>query len=93
MLYESNDEGIQLLLSILNQPNGKQLLQNYRQIFWHTTFETNTFCIPKNQACKKNGVGHWDCECPYPYGNEELHETWKMCSIDLEMYKLANQVW
>ena len=29
LLYESNDEGIQLLLSILNQPNGKQLLQNY----------------------------------------------------------------
>ena len=33
LLCESNDEGIQLLLSILNQPNGKQLLQNYRQIF------------------------------------------------------------
>ena len=32
LLCESNDEGIQLLLSILNQPNGKQLLQNYRQI-------------------------------------------------------------
>ena len=30
LLCESNDEGIQLLLSILNQPNGKQLLQNYR---------------------------------------------------------------
>ena len=32
LLCESNDEGIQLLLSILNQPNEKQLLQNYRQI-------------------------------------------------------------
>ena len=31
LLCESNDEGIQLLLSILNQPNEKQLLQNYRQ--------------------------------------------------------------
>ena len=30
LLSESNDEGIQLLLSILNQPDGKQLLQNYR---------------------------------------------------------------
>ena len=29
LLCESNDEGIQLLLSILNQPSGKQLLQNY----------------------------------------------------------------
>ena len=29
LLCESNDEGIQLLLSILNQPVGKQLLQNY----------------------------------------------------------------
>ena len=28
LLCESNDEGIQLLLSILNQPHGKQLLQN-----------------------------------------------------------------
>ena len=59
LLCESNDKGIQLLLSILNQPNEKQLLQNYRQILWHTVFGTNTFRIPKNQACKKNGVGHW----------------------------------
>ena len=28
-LFESKDEGIQLLLSILNQPNGKLLLLNY----------------------------------------------------------------
>ena len=67
LLCESNDEGIQLLLSILNQPDGKQLLQNYRQILRHTVLGTKSFCIPKNQACKKNGVGHWDCECPYPY--------------------------
>ena len=90
LLCESNDEGIQLLLSILNQPDGKKLLQNYQQILRHIIFGTNTFHIPKNQACKKNGVGHWDCECPYPYGKEELHVTCKMCSIDLEMYKLAN---
>ena len=90
LLCESNDEGIQLLLSILNQLDGKQLLQNYRRILRHTVFGTNTFLIPKSQTCKKNGVGHWDCECPYPYGNEELHVTCKMC--DLEMYKLANRV-
>ena len=30
LLCESNGEGIQLLLLILNQPDGKQLLQNYR---------------------------------------------------------------
>ena len=82
-----------ILQLILNQPDRKQLLENYQQIFWHTTFGKNTFRIPKNQACKKNGVGHWDDECPYPYGNEELHVTCKMCLIDLEMYKLANQVW
>ena len=93
LLCKSNDEGIQLLLSILNQPDGKQLLQNYRQILRHTVFGTNTFRIPKNQACKKYGVGHWDRECPYPYGNEELHVTCKICLIDLEMYKLANRVW
>ena len=91
LLYESNDDGIQL--SNRNQLDGKQLLQNYWQILRHTVFGTNTFHIPKNEACKKNGVGHWDHECPYPYGNEELHVTCKMCSIDLEMYKLANRVW
>ena len=32
LLCQSNDEGIQLLLSIPKQPDGKQLLQNYRQI-------------------------------------------------------------
>ena len=90
LLCESNDKGIQLLLSILNQLDGNQFLQNYRQILRHTVFGTNTFRIPKNQACKKNGMGHWDREYPYPYGNEELHVTCKMCSIDLEMYKLAN---
>ena len=93
LLCESNKEGIQLLLSILNQQDGKQLLQNYQQILRYTTFGTNTFCIPKNQACKKNGAGHWDRDCPYPYENEELHVTCKMCSIDLEMYKLENRVW
>ena len=55
--------------------------------------EQTHFVSQKNQACKKNEVGHWDHECPYPYGNEELHVTCKMCSIDLEMYKLANRVW
>ena len=92
-LFESKDEGIQLLLSILNQPNGKLLLLNYWQILRHTNFGTNIFRIPNNQACKKNGVSHWDCECPYPYGNEELYVTIKMCSVDLGMYKLANRVW
>ena len=92
-LCESKDEGIQILLSTLNQLDGKQLLLNYRQILQHTIFGTNTFCIPNNQACKKNVVGHWDCECPYPYGNEELHVTIKMFSIDLGMNKLANRVW
>ena len=78
LLYESNDDGIQLLLSNRNQLDGKQLLQNYWQILRHTVFGTKSFRIPKKQACKKNGVGHWDHECPYPYGNEELHVTCKM---------------
>ena len=65
LLCESNDEGIQLLLSILNQPDGKQLLQNYQQILRHTVFGTITFRIPKKQACRKNRVGQWDHECPY----------------------------
>ena len=63
------------------------------KILRHTTFGTNTFRIPKNQACKNIGVDHWDCECPYPYGNKELHVTCKICSIDLKMYKLVNWLW
>ena len=92
LLCESNDEGIQLLLSILNQPDGKQLLQNYWQILRHTVLEQTHFTTQKTKH-SRNGVGHWDREYPYPYGNEELHVTCKMCSIDLEMYKLAYQVW
>ena len=88
---ESNDERIQLIFSILNQLDGEnKILQNYWEIFQHTTFVTNTFRTPKNQACKNIGVDHWDCECPYPYGNKELHVTCKICSIDLKMYKLVN---
>ena len=49
LLCKSNDKGIQLLLSILNQLDVKQLLQNYRQILQHTTFGTNTFHIPSMQ--------------------------------------------
>ena len=81
LLCESNDKRIQLLLSILNQPDGKNLFQNYWQILWHTTFRTNTFHIPKNQACKNIEVDCWNCECPYPYGNKELHVTCKMCQL------------
>ena len=51
--------------------------------------EQTHFASQKIKHAKKKGVGHWDRECPYPYGNEELHVTCKMCSIDLEMYKLA----
>ena len=75
------------------QTNEKQLPQNYRQILQHTTFGTNTFRIPKNQACKNIGVDHWNCECPYPNENKELHVTCKICSIDLKMYTLVNRVW
>ena len=40
LLCISNDEGIQLLLSILNQPDGKQLLQNYQHLV-EIMFPTN----------------------------------------------------
>ena len=40
LLCESNDKGIQLLLSILNQPDGKQLLQNYQHLV-EIMFPTN----------------------------------------------------
>ena len=47
---------------------------------------------PKKQACKNIGVGHWDHECPSPYGNEKLQVTHKLCSINLKMYKLVNRL-
>ena len=40
LLCKSNDERIQLLLSILNQPDGKQLLQNYQHLV-EIMFPTN----------------------------------------------------
>ena len=71
----------------------KTIAPKLSKILLHTTFGTNTFRIPKTQACKIIGVDCWDCECPYPYGNKELHVTCKMCSINLKMYKLVNRVW
>ena len=71
----------------------KTIAPKLSKILLHTTFGTNTFRIPKTQACKIIGVDCWDCECPYPYGNKELHVTCKMCSIDFKIYKLDNWVW
>jgi hypothetical protein len=93
LIGEFNDDGKQLLLSILNQPNGKHLLQNCRRILRHTTLGTKKFCLSNKQECNKEGVGHWDRDFPYPFGNDELYVKCKMCSIDLEIYKLANKLW
>ena len=64
LLCESNDEGIQLLLSNSKPTKWKTIATKLSTNPSNTVFGTNTFRIPKNQACKKNGVGHWDCECP-----------------------------
>ena len=93
LICEFNDNGKQLLLSILNQPNGKHLLQNCRRILRHTTLGTKKFRLSNKQECNKEGVGHWDRDFPYLYGNNELYVKCKMCSIDLEIYKLANKLW
>ena len=66
LLCESNDEGIQLLLSILNQPNGKQFMQNYRQILRNTIFGTNTFCIPKKPSMQEKWSGSLGSWMPLP---------------------------
>lgn len=44
------------------------------------------------QACKENGIGPLDRQHPYAFGDEELHLTCNLCSINLEMYKLLNQL-
>ena len=53
LLCESNDKGIQLLLSILNQLDVKQLLQNYRQILRHTVLEQTHFASQKTKHARK----------------------------------------
>ena len=53
LLCKSNDEGIQLLLSILNQPDGKQLLQNYRQILRIQFLEQTHFASQKTKHARK----------------------------------------
>jgi hypothetical protein len=93
LICEFDDDGKEILLSILNKKNGKHLLQSCRKILRHTTLGTKKFCLSNKQECNKNGVGHWDREFPYPYGNEEIHVTCKRCSVDLEPYKLANKLW
>jgi hypothetical protein len=72
---------------------GKHLIQNCRRILRHTTLGTKKFRLSNKQECNKEGVGHWDRDFPYPYGNDELYVKCKMCSIDLEIYKLANKLW
>ena len=46
-----------ILQIILNQLDRKQLLENYQQIFWHTTFGKNTFCIPKKPSMQEKCSG------------------------------------
>ena len=47
-----NDEEIQLLLLILNQPDGKQLLQNYRKFFYIQLLEQIHFASQKPKHAK-----------------------------------------
>ena len=79
--------------SYLTKKNEKHLLQSCQKILRHTTLGTKKFYLSNKQECNKNGVGHWDREFPYLYGNKEIHVTCKRCSIDLESYKLANKLW
>ena len=53
LLCESNEEGIQLLLSILNQQAGKLLLQNYRQILRIQFLEQTHFASQKTKRARK----------------------------------------
>jgi hypothetical protein len=93
LLCEFDNNRKEILLSILNKKNGKNLLQSCRKILHHTTLGTKKFRLSNKQECNKNGVGHWDRDFPYPYGNDEIHVTCKRCSVDLESYKLANKLW
>ena len=49
LIGEFNDNGKQLLLSILTQPNGKHLLQNYQRILRHTTLGKKNSVYPTNK--------------------------------------------
>ena len=46
-----------ILQLILNQLEGKQLLENYQQIFWHTTFGKKHISHPKKPSMQEKCSG------------------------------------
>ena len=92
LLCESNPEGVDNLLEILNDEHGKHWLLNCQKILWLLAVGTALYQIPNFQACHKIGMGHWNRDKPYPYSYEEFVVTCKRCSIDLEMFKLVNKL-
>jgi hypothetical protein len=88
LLCESNVEGINKLLHVLDDEHGKHRIRACRKNLQSLTFGSAHYEMPNIQAYKKRGVGHWNHNGTFPFGDEEFVVTCKRCSVDLEMYKM-----
>ena len=60
LLCESNTEGVDNLLQILNDEHGKHWLLKCRKMLRLFVAGTTLYKIPNFQACHKIGMGHWN---------------------------------
>ena len=60
LLCESNLEGIDNLLEILNDEHGKHWLLKCRKMLRLLVAGATLYKIPNFQACHKIGMGHWN---------------------------------
>ena len=59
LLCESNPEGVDNLLEILNDEHGKHWILKCRKMLRLLAAGTTLYKIPNFQACHKIGMGHW----------------------------------
>ena len=60
LLCESNTEGVDNLLQILNDEHGKHWHLKCRKMLRLLAAGTTLYKIPNFQACHKIGMGHWN---------------------------------
>ena len=66
LLCESNPEGVDNLLEILNDEHGKHWILKCRKMLRLLAAGTTLYKIPNFQACHKIGMGHWNRDELYP---------------------------
>ena len=60
LLCESNPEGVDNLLKILNDEHGKHWILKCRKMLRLLVAGATLYKIPNFQACHKIGMGHWN---------------------------------